>query len=175
MQNIDNSSKSESRKKEIIIHLNYDEKDIVNDIEKCSEKYNLKSIQNTMVKHNDIGSQQYSEKDIEKIEKDVVELVEVFNTVQDMVSQQKDNIDTIATCIDNTSEYIVIAQDDLDEIEKINKGINNKKTIIYSVGVIIISIPISVLAGPIMGVAFAALGVGGLKGYSIYNKNNLSD
>ena len=170
MQKIDNISQSATNKKEIVIHFDYNKIDIESDIEKLSDKYSLKYIHDTNPKDSDMSSHPYSEKDIEKIEKDVVELVDVFNTVKDMVTQQKDNINTIETCIDNTSEYVVIAQDDLDEIEKINKDIKNKKTIIYSVGVIIISIPIGVLAGPFMGVSFAVLGVSGLKGYSILNK-----
>jgi t-SNARE complex subunit (syntaxin) len=175
MQNIDKISQSENSKKGIVIHFDYNEKEIENEIEKYSDKTNLKYADTSNEKECDIQSNECSEKDIEKIEKDVIELVEVFNTVHDMVVQQKDGINIIENNIDNTSEYIIIAQDDLDEIEKIKKDMSNKKRIMYSIGVIMISIPIGVLAGPFMGVTFAALGVGGLKGYSIYNKNNVDD
>ena len=105
-----------------------------------------------------------------KIEKEVIELVEIFNTVQDLVVNQKGIINVIEDSIDNVNEYAVITQNDLDEIEKIKNNMANKKTIIYSVGVIMISIPISFLAGPFLGVTFAVLGVGGIKGYSSYRK-----
>ena len=162
MQNIDKISQSDTNKKEIVIHFDYNANDIENDIKKYSD--------NSQGKECDTLSVHYTEKDIEKIEKDVVELVEVFNTVQDMVVQQTENINTIENSIDTTSEYIVIAQDDLDEIERINQRIINKKKLMYSLGVIIISIPIGALAGPIAGISFAAIGVGGLKGYSIFKK-----
>ena len=176
MQTIDQISSSNNqdvvnKNKGIVIHFEYDEKDIEREIDEYSEKYNLKHCDKTNDTEFDDSINQYSEKDIEKIEKDVVELVEVFTTVQDMVVQQKDAINTIDINIDNTSEYVIIAQDDLDEIEKIRKGIITKKTIIYSVGVLAISIPISVLAGPFIGVTFAVLGVGSIKGYSVFNKN----
>lgn len=170
MQNIDKISQSETNKKEIVIHFDYNENDIDNDIKKYSDKCILKQYDNSEAKECDTLSVHYTEKDIEKIEKDVVELVEVFNTVQDMVVQQSENINTIENSIDTTSEYIVIAQDDLDEIERINQRIANKKKLMYSLGVIFISIPIGALAGPIAGISFAAIGVGGLKGYSIYKK-----
>ena len=105
-----------------------------------------------------------------KIEKEVIELVEIFNTVQDLVVNQKGIINVIEDSIDNVNESAVITQNDLDEIEKIKNNMANKKTIIYSVGVIMISIPISFLAGPFLGVTFAVLGVGGIKGYSSYRK-----
>jgi len=116
-----------------------------------------------------INNIDYNEEDL-KIEKEVIELVEIFNTVQDLVVNQKGIINVIEDSIDNAHEYVVITQTDLDEIEKIKKNMANKKTIMYSVGVIMISIPISVLAGPFAGISFAVLGVGGIKGYSVYRK-----
>ena len=38
---------------------------------------------------------EYEEKELKKIEKDVIELAEVFTIVQDMVEQQKNDIDII--------------------------------------------------------------------------------
>ena len=111
----------------------------------------------------------YKEDD-KKIEKEVIELVDIFNTVQDLVVNQKGIINVIEDSIDNAHEYVVITQDDLDEIEKIKKNMANKKTIMYSVGVIMMSIPITALAGPFVGISFAVLGVGGIKGYSAYKK-----
>ena len=66
-----------------------------------------------------------------KIEKEVIELVEIFNTVQDLVVNQKGIINVIEDSIDNVNEYAVITQNDLDEIEKIKNNMANKKTIIY--------------------------------------------
>ena len=128
-------------------------------------------VSNTDVNHNQhiINNIDYNEEDL-KIEKEVIELVEIFNTVQDLVVNQKGIINVIEDSIDNAHEYVVITQNDLDEIEKIKKNMANKKTIMYSVGVIVISIPISVLAGPFVGISFAVLGVGGIKGYSVYRK-----
>ena len=128
-------------------------------------------LSNTDVNHNQhiINNIDYNEEDL-KIEKEVIELVEIFNTVQDLVVNQKGIINVIEDSIDNAHEYVVITQNDLDEIEKIKKNMANKKTIMYSVGVIVISIPISVLAGPFVGISFAVLGVGGIKGYSVYRK-----
>lgn len=176
MQTIDQISSNNNqdivnKNKGIVIHFDYDEKDIELEIDKYSEKYNLKHCDKPNENEIELSINKYSEKDIEKIEKDVVELAEVFTTVQDMVVQQKDVINTIEINIDNTSEYVIIAQDDLDEIEKIRQGVINKKTIIYSVGVLAISIPISVLAGPFVGISFAVLGVTSIKGYSVFNKN----
>jgi t-SNARE complex subunit (syntaxin) len=126
---------------------------------------------NTDDNHNQhiINNIDYKEDD-EKIEKEVIELVEIFNTVQDLVVNQKGIINVIEDSIDNAHEYVVITQDDLDEIEKIKKNMANKKTIMYSVGVIMMSIPITALAGPFVGISFAVLGVGGIKGYSSYKK-----
>jgi t-SNARE complex subunit (syntaxin) len=144
--------------------------DIVNNID---DNNNHTKTDNTSILKNydDIKlNMDYKEEDNEKLEKEVIELVEIFNTVQDLVVNQKGIINVIENNIDNANEYVVITQNDLDEIEKIKKNNANKKTIIYSFGVIMISIPISVLAGPILGVTFAVLGVGGIKGYSSYIK-----
>ena len=171
MQTIEKISRHDPIKKEIIINFEYNEKDIENDIKKYSDNYNLIQKDNNEDIEYDTRSVHCRSNDIEKIEKDVVELVEVFNTVQNMVAQQKDTINTIESNIDSASEYVVIAQDDLDEIQKIQEKIINKKTLMYSLGIICISIPIGALVGPIAGVSFVALGVSGLKGYSMYNKN----
>jgi hypothetical protein len=173
MQTIDqirlsNNHDSVDKTKSIVIHFDYDKKDIEKEIDKYSEKYNLKHCDKISDIRCDGSINEISEKDIEKIEKDVVELAEVFTTVQNMVVQQKDAINTIDINIDNTSEYVIIAQDDLDEIEKIKKANITKKTIIYSVGVLAISIPISILGGPISGISFAILGISSVKGYSIF-------
>lgn len=158
-ENNDEKTKDNS----IVINFNFDDKDINKEIDEYSYNYNLK--------HKQDNSGDLSTNDLYKIEKDVIELSEVFNTVQEMVLEQKECIDTIQNNIDVTSEYVIIAQDDLDEIEKIKKGIENKKTILYSFGAIVIAIPISVLAGPGAGVSFAILGVMGIKGYSFFKKN----
>jgi len=151
--------------KDNIINLDYNKKDIDIEIDKYNSNINLINKDEGNDQINNISIE-----DLNKIEKDVIELAEVFSTVQEIVSDQKYSINNIENNIDVTSEYVIIAQDDLDEIEKNKKSIENKKTILYSVGAIVIAIPISVLAGPGAGVSFAILGVMGIKGYSFFKK-----
>jgi len=162
MQLIDNTNHTRDIKNtsdEIKINADYKDKD-----------YNKEDNNQGDSNQENSNQENYNQEDIAKIEKDVIELVEVFNTVQDLVIQQADTINIIEDNIDNANEYVVITHNDLDEIEKIKKKMANKKTIIYSVGVLMISIPISVLAGPFAGISFAVLGVGSIKGYSSYTK-----
>lgn len=117
-------------------------------------------------------SKQYDEKDLKKIEKDVIELSEVFTIVQDMVEHQKNDIDNIETSIDKTSEYVILSQNDLDDIKKSNLELESKKNMIYSCSIIVISIPITIMSGPITGMCFAIFGISSVKAYSILKGKN---
>jgi t-SNARE complex subunit (syntaxin) len=102
--------------------------------------------------------------EIEKLHKDILELNEVFKDFNNYVIQQTEQIETIATNIENTHEEVNIANIEINKAEEYQFKFIKKKLILTTLAITAINAPIGLFFGA--KVALATIGAS-LFGYFI--------
>ena len=100
----------------------------------------------------------YSEKEITKIEKDIIDLNETFKIVNDLTYNQGVKIDQIVDSIDSIQNNCEIALDNIEKAQQLQINIHKKQSLILGISVVGISIPITSIIGFQVGLPLAIAG-----------------
>lgn len=100
----------------------------------------------------------YSEKEITKIEKDIIDLNETFKIVNDLTYNQGVKIDQIVDSIDSIQNNCEIASDNIEKAQQLQINIHKKQSLILGISVVGISIPITSIIGFQVGLPLAIAG-----------------
>jgi len=100
----------------------------------------------------------YSEKEITKIEKDIIELNETFKIVNDLTYNQGVKIDQIVDSIDSIQNNCEIGLDNIEKAQQLQIDIHKKQSLILGISVVGISIPITSVIGIQVGLPIAIVG-----------------
>ena len=102
----------------------------------------------------------YSNKELEKLGKDVIELNETFQIVNELIAVQGHRIESLEDGIDDTLDNMEESNNELVSAENLQTAANKKKVIITGVGLIAVSIPLGSVVGYGIGIPVVIAGYG---------------
>lgn len=102
--------------------------------------------------------EKFSEKEITKIEKDIIDLNETFKIVNDLTYNQAAKIDQIVDSIETIQNNCEIGNRNIEEAHRLQVDNHKKQSLIVGLSVVGISIPISSIIGIQVGLPVAFVG-----------------
>ena len=109
----------------------------------------------------------YTKEELEKVGKEIKDLQEVFENVNEMMIEQKNIIESLEDNIDKTLEIVKDGSKELEIADELDKQIVVKKGIISGLGLVAINVPMSMLIGIQISLPITIVG---LVGIGIYVK-----
>jgi len=104
--------------------------------------------------------------DLNQLNKDVIELNEIFTMVNDMVIEQSASICNLQEAIVDANEQHELSQVELKQATDLQKKIDKKKTLLTGVGIVATSVALSTIVG--FGISIP-ITLGGFCCYKIAN------
>ena len=102
----------------------------------------------------------YSNKELAELGKEVIELNETFQIVNELIAVQGNRIESLEDSIDDTLDNIEESNNELVSAETLQTAANKKRVIITGVGLIAVSIPFGSLVGYGIGIPVVFVGYG---------------
>jgi hypothetical protein len=102
----------------------------------------------------------YNKKELEELSKDVIELHETFQMVNEMIAIQGDKIESLEDSIDDTLNEVECANKELIISNDLQKSVNTKKMIITGIGLTALGISAGSIIGYSVGIPVVLVGFG---------------